>query len=189
MAWIHTIEPDEASGPLASLYTAIQGARGGVASVHKAQSLHPRALRAHLDIYRAIVLSRSALGRIARERIAVCVSAANQCPYCVAHHAAALRHLGDDPSVIDTLSAGAIPDDLPPPDRALLRWVQTITVAPADCAERDLDALRAHGLTDAELLDASLTASYFAFVNRLALSLGTAIEPDYEDTCHDGEIA
>jgi len=86
VTWIETIPPEVARGDLAEIYRAIASARGGVAEIHRAQSLNPRALRAHLDLYRAVVFQRSTLTRLARERIAVVVSAANQCAYCLAHH-------------------------------------------------------------------------------------------------------
>lgn len=79
MPWIQTIPPSDADGELAELYGAIGSARGGVADVHLIQSLNPRAMRAHLEIYKAIVFARSPLSRKDRERIAVVVSAANAC--------------------------------------------------------------------------------------------------------------
>lgn len=59
----------------------------------RVQSLHPEAMRAHLDLYTTLLLSRSGLRRAERELIAVVVSAANGCAYCFRHHAEALRAL------------------------------------------------------------------------------------------------
>src|SRR5258708_24676959 len=100
MAWIRVIDPEGADGQLRDIYRAIASARGGIANVHRVQSLNARALRAHLELYRAVMFARSTLSRIARERIAVGVSEANRCPYCVAHHGDALRQLRDDPAVV-----------------------------------------------------------------------------------------
>lgn len=183
MTWIRTIPPGEAQGELAELYRAIGGARGAVADVHVAQSLHPRAMRAHLELYKAVVLARSTLSRIARERIAVVVSSANRCAYCVKHHAAALRSLRDDEAIVSSLESGELPASLTPADRALLTWARRATVEPASAAPEDAEVLRAAGLDDAAILDAVLTVGYFCFVNRLVLLLGVEIEPDYERTC------
>jgi len=185
MPWIKTIAPEEADGDLAALYRAIGSARGGVANVHRAQSLNPRALRAHLALYKAVVFARSPLSRIARERIAVVVSAANGCPYCVSHHAAALGQLGDDPAVIDALARGEPPAGLPPADVALLRWASDLARAPDRCDEAAVAELRARGFDDRAILDGALTVAYFSFVNRLVLALGVAVESDYEKTCGD----
>jgi len=48
MAWIQTIEPEQAEGKLSDIYAKIASARSGVASIHRAQSLNPRAMVAHL---------------------------------------------------------------------------------------------------------------------------------------------
>ena len=72
--WIETISDDDATGRLAELYASIGKARGGVSNVHRATSLHPRALAAHMEIYKSIVLARASLPRVQRERIATVVS-------------------------------------------------------------------------------------------------------------------
>jgi uncharacterized peroxidase-related enzyme len=127
MPWIDTVPPERAYGALADLYRAIAGARGGVAEVHQVQSLNPKAMAAHLELYKAVVFQRSSLSRRQRERIGVVVSAANACAYCVAHHGQALRGLGEDPVVADALERGdmgAAPLDAA--DRALLDAALTI---------------------------------------------------------------
>ena len=183
MAWIDTIAPDRAEGELTELYRAIGSARGGVADVHRVQSLNPRALKAHLEIYKAVVFARSPLGRATRERIAVVVSAANRCAYCVAHHGEALRQLGESPDVIHSLGRGEIPGSLPEADQALLRWAATAATEPSRSGEADIVELRRLGYDDRAILDATLTVAYFSFVNRLVLLLGVEVEDDYQTTC------
>ena len=187
MTCIGTIAPEVAQGELAEIYRAIASARGGVAEIHRAQSLNPRALRAHLDLYRAVVFQRSTLSRLARERIAVVVSAANRCAYCVAHRSEALRRLGDDPSVVDALGRSELPESLGPADLAPLRWARMGALEPERASDSQVETLRAHGFDDRAILDAALTIAYFSFVNRLTLLLGVAIEPDYASTC--GNVA
>lgn len=185
MTWIRTISPEESEGELRSLFKAIASARGGVADVHHAQSLNPRALAAHLALYRAVVFQPSSLSRRDRERIAVVVSRENGCRYCVAHHAAALRDLGDDEAVIAALSEGLSPAGLPPGELALLEWARRGCAAPAQCANSDVASLREHGHDDRAILDAALTVAYFSFVNRIVLMLGVELEPDYGRTCRE----
>jgi len=185
MAWIETVTPEAASPELAELYRAIGAARGGIPDVQLVQSLNPRALRAHLELYKAVVFARSPLSRTTRERIAVAVSAANGCLYCTAHHGEALRQLGDSPAVVDALTHGEEPTELPAADRAVVAWATKATRAPASATEADLAALRAAGLDDRALLDATLTVAYFSFVNRLVLLLGVDVEEGFEETCGD----
>lgn len=183
MAWIKHISPDDATGALAELYERISATRGGVAMVHQIQSLNPRAMETHLALYRAVVFRKSPLSRKQRERIAVAVSSANGCPYCVSHHAEALARLGEEQVVLDALRAGETPAGLPEVDRALIDWVRALTLDPSGRVAAETDRLRELGLSDRALLDANLVASYFNFVNRLVLGLGVHLEEDFEDTC------
>ncbi len=181
--WIKTIAPGDADGELDEIYRAIDSARGGVANIHRVQSLNPRALRAHLEIYQAIVFGRSTLSRVARERIAVVVSAANRCAYCVAHHSEALRRLGDDQGTVEALGRGELPPGLAAAELALLQWAQRGALSPAKCTEATIRELASLGFDDRAILDAALTVAYFSFVNRLVLTLGVEVEQDYAKTC------
>ena len=184
MAWIDIVPPERAEGALAELYHSIAGARGGVAEVHQVQSLNPKAMAAHLELYKAVVFQRSSLSRRQRERIGVVVSAANACAYCVAHHGQALRGLGEDPEVADALERGDVSSaPLPAADHALLTLAARVATSAASTTEDDLAALRGHGFDDRALLDAALTVGYFSFVNRLVLMLGVRLEEGYEATC------
>jgi uncharacterized peroxidase-related enzyme len=169
MSWIRTIDPAEAVGELAAAYERIAGARGGVAEVHRVQSLNPRALLAHFDLYRAVMFQPSPLSRAAREALAVTVSEANGCAYCVAHHAEALRRLGEAAT--------------PPLPETVLAWARRLARNPETASAADIDLLRRAGLDDRAILDAVLTVAYFCYVNRIVLALGVRLEPDYERTC------
>lgn len=81
MAWIRTIDEPDATGSLASLYERIAGRTRRVSHILKLHGLNPPSLRAHLDLYRTLMLGDSPLGRRRRESIAVVVSAANDCHY------------------------------------------------------------------------------------------------------------
>lgn len=183
MTWIRTVAPPDAQGELEDIYRAIASSRGGVAEVHQAQSLNPRALRAHLELYRAVVFQRSSLERIARERIAVVVSHASRCAYCVAHHAEALRQLGDDPAVVGALERAESLAGLSDADVALLEWADLAARDPAACGEAGVKTLKTHGFDDRAILDATLTVAYFSFVNRIVLLLGVHLEDDNARTC------
>ncbi|MGE3885498.1 MAG: carboxymuconolactone decarboxylase family protein [Vicinamibacterales bacterium] len=166
MAWIETIAPARAQGDLAEMYRRIAGARGGVADIHQVQSLNPRVLAAHFEHYKAIMFQPSPLSRAQREALAVAVSRANGCEYCVGHHATALAQLPPDPL-----------------DPRLEAWAARVARTPEQCSAADLEELRAIGLSDRAILDAILTVAYFSFANRLVLATGLALEAGYEATC------
>jgi uncharacterized peroxidase-related enzyme len=174
MAWIETIPEADAQGPLRAVYDRIAGARGKVSNIMRVQSLHPGAMAAHLDLYLSVMFERSGLRRAEREMIAVVVSAANGCPYCARHHAEALRVLWRDDARVARLAEDHRQADLSPREAALCAYAEALTREPAAVTEADVDALRTAGLSDRDVLDANLTASYFNFVNRIAEGLGVA---------------
>lgn len=62
--------------------------------------------------------------------------------------------------------------DLDSADRAMLAYVEKLTLRPASCAPEDLDALRAAGFDDPAILQISGIASWFNYINRIADGLG-----------------
>ncbi len=81
MAWIRMVDEHEAEGALGEAYGRVTAARGTVANILKIHSVSPPALRAHLDLYRAVMFGPSELSRRERETIAVAVSSVNGCHY------------------------------------------------------------------------------------------------------------
>lgn len=62
-------------------------------------------------------------------------------------------------------------------ERALLRYAEKLTSAPASIVAADIHALRREGLDDRSIHDACAIVAYFAFVNRIADGLGVELEP------------
>ena len=82
MAWIKTVDPEEAAGSLKRIYDDSLKRSGKVFNVVSLQSSRPHVLKASLSLYSAIMISsRSGLSRIEREMIATVVSKTNGCFY------------------------------------------------------------------------------------------------------------
>jgi len=81
MAWIRTIDKDQASGELERIYRQIAPDGEGVDHILSVHSLHPRSLRDHLLLYKTLMFGEGPLPRRERELIAVAVSSANSCHY------------------------------------------------------------------------------------------------------------
>ena len=82
MAWIETIDPQQATGLIKSIYDAALKRAGKVFNVVRIQSRHPRALRASTLLYTELMHAPdNALARYQREMIATAVSRANDCFY------------------------------------------------------------------------------------------------------------
>lgn len=178
MAWIRTVGEGEAKGELEEVYDRIAGERGKVAEIMRVQGLHPRALAAHLDLYLALMFCPGELAREERELIAVVVSGANGCGYCLAHHLEALAHYWPG-----EMAQRAARDwrSLRLPQRLvrILEYAEKLTREPASVSEGDIRSLREVGLSDRGILEVNLIVGYFNFANRIALGLG--IEPSPEE--------
>lgn len=61
--------------------------------------------------------------------------------------------------------------------RALLQYAEKLTRAPATLQRSDVDALRAEGLSDTDVLHLAEVTAYYAFANRIADGLGLDVEP------------
>ena len=129
--WIESVSPADASGELKALYDRIGGARGGIAAIHRAPSLNPKALGAHFELYKAAMFQPSPLSRSDREALAVAVSRANSCEYSSAHHGQALRKRGLETSLPEQVFDWAV---------KLARVPETIAADDVGAARR-----RAHG--------------------------------------------
>lgn len=179
MAFIKVIEHSEAEGELKEVYDHLLETRGKLAEVHKVQSLNPKSIMNHMDLYMTIMFGKSPLKRYQREMIAVVVSAANNCEYCQVHHGAALNHFWKNEDKVAQLWHDYKSVELSEIDALLCGYAFKLTASPGDVKESDyLAPLKKLGLEERAILDASLVIAYFNFVNRLVLGLGVALEED-----------
>lgn len=66
----------------------------------------------------------------------------------------------------------------------MLEYVEKLTVQPWDVTEGDVEALRAAGFSDRDIIDICEVAAYYAYVNRIADGLGVALETWAPDPGH-----
>ena len=81
MAWIEVIPFEKAAGFLMKEYDAAMKRAGRIWRIVSIMSQNPRAMKASMDFYGAIMFGKSPLSRSQREMLAVVVSAANHCIY------------------------------------------------------------------------------------------------------------
>lgn len=172
MAWIDEIERDDAGDALTAVYDEIVEQRGRISKLFSVESLHPEALRNHLDLYMTLMFGESGLSRAEREAVGVVVSASNDCEPCVRHHLEALSHYEKDEEVLGMLATADGLETFEPRLSNIVRHAYKLTNAPDAMTESDLGELRAVGLDDRDILDLTLVTAYFNFVNRIAQGLG-----------------
>lgn len=82
MAWIRTVDADEATGIVKAEYEAALGRAGHIYNIVKLLSVRPKSMRPFLELYRVIMFDPdSPLTRMQREMIATVVSKVNACDY------------------------------------------------------------------------------------------------------------
>jgi alkylhydroperoxidase family enzyme len=59
-----------------------------------------------------------------------------------------------------------------PPLRAMLGYLESMTLRPGELRGEDAEAVRAAGVSDQAMVDALLVAAYFNLIDRLADSFG-----------------
>ena len=178
MAWIDTIDLEDADDELRALYDEIVDTRGKVSNILKVHSLNPAALADHLRLYDTLLFGRSDLRRAEREALAVVVSAANDCTYCVEHHGEALAAYWDEARVEQLIDDYTAVDDLDERLRAACDVAARLTRSPGAMTKAEVDRLRDAGWSDRSVLDIVLITAYFNFVNRIATGLGVEVTPD-----------
>ncbi|HET6403325.1 MAG TPA: peroxidase-related enzyme [Candidatus Thermoplasmatota archaeon] len=176
MAWIPVIPPTEASGELKEEYERASRERGALANIFTVTSLHPGILSCHLSLYEEVVFGESPLSRRERELVATVVSRANDCVYCVTHHADAFGRHAKEPGLQALVATDYRKANLSPRERAMADHAVKLTRTPGEVTEADVEALRAVGLDDRSILDLTLIVAYFNFVNRIANGLGLSPE-------------
>ena len=65
---------------------------------------------------------------------------------------------------------------------ALCEYAEKLTLSPAKIVRADVDALRAVGFVDADVLAICEVVAYYAYVNRIADGLGVQVEEHARDT-------
>jgi uncharacterized peroxidase-related enzyme len=95
----------------------------------------------------------------------------------VTHHRRGLRRLLKDDALADRIERDYETAGLAPRRLAMLRYADKLTRTPGRMTRQDVEALRAAGFSDADVLHIAEVTAYYAYVNRLADGLGVELEP------------
>ena len=179
ICWLEVPGADEVPDDVKELWATPLEKLGFVPNVLRVYAIRPRHLRLWNDFYDELMRGESGLTKVQREMIAVVVSTANRCHYCIVSHTAALRKLTGDPLLVEQLQTNHAYANVEPKERAMLDFALKLTESSSTCAEADVDALREAGWNDKEIMDIAQVAAMFNFTNRLASGLGWRPNPEY----------
>ena len=188
MTWINTVSYEDAKGRLKAIYERIKGPDNNIDNILMSHSLRPHTLEGHMTLYKYVLHHPSnTLPKWLLEAIGTYVSMLNVCDYCIEHHFAGLeRLLADDTrsaAIRSALEAGnpalaAAEKLLDAQHVAALDYAAKLTKTPTAITPADIEALRAAGFDDGEILEINQVTAYFAYANRTVLGLGVNKEGD-----------
>jgi uncharacterized peroxidase-related enzyme len=141
---------------------------GFVPNVLSAYAFDNAKLEAFVAMYNDLMLAPSGLSKLEREMIAVAVSSANRCYYCLVAHGAAVRALSGDPVLGELMAMNYRVAHLDPRQRAMLDFAVKLTTESWAVEEKDREALRRAGFTDRDIWDIAAVAGFFNMTNRVA---------------------
>ncbi len=181
MSWIQSITPDQASGRLKALYQKLLAPAGRLDNIITVHGLRPHTLEGHLALYRAALHhTANTLPKVYLEAVGVLVSRLNECAYCVAHHRTGLmREAGDaGDAMLSALGSDTPGAPFTAGEQAGLAYAGKLALKPAEVTVKDIEAMRAAGLDDGQILEINQVTGYFCYANRVVLGLGVSLDGD-----------
>ena len=141
---------------------------GFTPNVFSAFAYKPSHFRAFFEYHDALV-DDTALDREEVEMIVVAVSGRNHCYYCNVAHGALCRIYSEDPELADQLVANYRQADVSEKRMAMLDVAVTLTEAPDEVTEADLERLAEVGYSEEAMWDIAGVTAFFNLSNRMAM--------------------
>ena len=152
---------------------------GFVPNVFRVWSYRPERLSAWFGHFRLLHQPTEGLTAADREMVAVVVSQANGCLYCLVAHGQALREALGDPILGDRIAFDWRRAGLDARRAAICAFAEKLTLRPREVEPGDVDGLVAAGLTLEEAWDVAEIASMYNLTNRMAMATGMLPNDEY----------
>ena len=173
--------PSEAELPadLQRLFAKARERIGFVPNVFRVYAFRPQRLSAWFAHFRQLHEPTEGLSAADREMVAVVVSAANGCLYCLVAHGAALREELGEPVLGERISYDWRRADLDPRRRAICAYAEKLTLRPREVTRDDLQTLLDAGLSTGEAWDVAELAAMYNLTNRMAMATNMLPNAEY----------
>jgi len=174
--FVEMVPMEEAEGLRKVLYEEVERVRGKgyLSNLLKAYSAFPELGLANFRRL-VVLLAQGVLSVKFKEAVMTALAEINRCDYCVSFHATSLRNSGASDAEVDAaLNFDPKRIGLSPKEQALFEYAIKANGDPHGITRPDIDALRVHGVTDAEIvetLETVNTGNAFNLING-ALNVG-----------------
>jgi uncharacterized peroxidase-related enzyme len=173
MAFIETIPLDEATGEVRAMYERGQARFGYVPNHTKLFSHRPRVWTAWEALLGSI---RSNMDARRYELVTLAAARSLRCSYCALAHGTILRDRFYSAEQMSAIAEDHTTAGLSPADAAIMSFAEKVARDADEITPADVEALRDHGLTDAEIFDVVAAAAARCFFSKVMDGLGA--EPD-----------
>jgi uncharacterized peroxidase-related enzyme len=178
VAFIRTIPPSEAQGPVREMYQQAERRFGYVPNWAKAFSLRPRVREGWVALLASI---QSNLPVRTYELATLAAARALRSSYCALAHGSVLADKVFDAATVATIMRDAHKAPLEPGERAMMMFVEKVALNADRITSTDIEILRSHGYQDEEIFDVAATAAARCFFSKLLDSLGVQADAAFND--------
>lgn len=172
MAFIETIPPDAAEGPVRAMYSRQQAHYGYVPNYAKVFCQRPEVLARWAQLLAEI--RRSIAPREFELVTLVAAHALNNTACSLAHGKALLAYFSEEE--VAAIVSHPEPGCLNAAERALVNFSRQVALDASAITAADVQALREQGFSDAQVFDIAATAAGRAFFTKLLDALGVLPE-------------
>ena len=183
MTFIQTVPVEGAQGDAAQLYEADREAFGYVPNFTQAFSERPAiymawrqlngAIKANMDLRRYELATVAAARRL-------------RSSYCTLAHGSVLMDKFVAPDELAAIVADHHDAGLDPVDVAVMDLADKVAQDATAVTQADVDALRSHGLSDAEVFDVIAAAAARCFFSKVLDAVGCDPDADFNDLIEPG---
>jgi uncharacterized peroxidase-related enzyme len=178
-SWFPVPADEELPDSLRGLFAKARERLGFVPNVFRVYAFRPERLSAWFSHFRLLHEATAHLDEADREMIAVVVSAANGCLYCLVAHGAALREELGDPVLGERISYDWRRAGLDPRRQAICAYAEKLTTRPREVTRADLQTLLDAGLELEEAWDVAEIAAMYNLTNRMAMATNMLPNEEY----------
>jgi uncharacterized peroxidase-related enzyme len=178
-SWFPVPQESELPDRLRGLFAKARESLGFVPNVFAVWAFRPERLSAWFEHFRSLHVPSEHLSLADREMIAVVVSQANGCLYCLVAHGAALRHELGDPVLGERIAFDWRRAGLDPRREAICAYAEKLTLTPRELTKADRDSLLVAGLDLEEAWDVAEIAAMYNLTNRMAMATNMLPNEEY----------
>jgi len=160
MSRISSVAQEGAAAPVKELYAQIQKKMGKVPNIFLHMANSPQVLTAFMKLNE--LTEQLSLSRNLQALIALDVSEANHCNYCLSAHSAIAKHMGIQEQDVLRARKAENPDAK---TAAILRFARSIVEKRGQVSDSEVAQLKAQGVSDREVAEIVLLVVLSTFTN------------------------